>query len=193
MNIIEAMRTPNKHMIMTNIANVHYMRMYNIAQGAVITNCPSTMTYGYQNTINSINLVYSCVIYRAGKIAVFRANNIDSISSGFSGCYMATFTHNNNRYVAHIAMDGHANIKTEWNNNVQNNIINNVTLFKPTHPLFPLSTTGVWGIITSDNRCYRLTVNEVTQNLNGRRNFINIPLGFPVLMEMQPITNGLIP
>ena len=178
---------------MTDIAKFHYMRMYSLVHNFGIRNFPSTTVYGYQNSINYLNLTYSCVIYAPGRIAVYMANNIDAISSGFSGCYMATFTHNNNRYVAHIAMDNNAATKNSWNQSVQNNVISNVTLFKPSTGVQQPQHVGIWGIITQNNRCYQLKVMESTSIQDFHRQFVAIPFGFPTLMELHPIRDGLIP
>ena len=73
---------------------------------------------------------------------------------------MASFSHNCSRYVAHITSTN-ISIKTSWNLAVKNQKIDNVVLFKPTEGLARIpGTIGIWGIITFNDRCYRLYVNE---------------------------------
>ena len=91
---------------------------------------------------------------------------------------MASFRHNGIRYVAHIPTPNNS-IKTSWNRAVKNRIIDNVVLFKPTEGLARIpGTIGIWGIITFNDRCYRLDVNEnapPSQAIRGQRIFNSIP------------------
>lgn len=198
MNIIEALLSLKKYSIMCNIAKFHYDNLYNVQaidlNSGVFANLRTTI-YGYQNVLTEQNLTYACVIYRAGRIAIFAANGIDAISAGFSGCYMASFTLGNNRYVAHLAMDSQIGVKNSWNNAVNNNIINNVTLFCPSSGVYPSRRVGIWGIITKTNRCFRLEVNEVIINQKGHRILQGIPYDFSFshVSNRLPIEGGLIP
>lgn len=77
-----------------------------------------------------------------------------------------------------------------------NRIIDNVVLFKPTEGLARIpGTIGIWGIITFNDRCYRLDVNEnapPSQAIRGQRIFNSIP-GNPMLTEIPPIAGGQMP
>lgn len=122
-------------------------------------------------------------------------NGQASVNSGFSGCYMASFRHNGIRYVAHIPTPNNS-IKTSWNRAVKNRIIDNVVLFKPTEGLARIpGTIGIWGIITFNDRCYRLDVNEnapPSQAIRGQRIFNSIPRN-PILTEIPSIAGGQMP
>ena len=162
MNLIQALRLPNSQAVMTNIARFHYQNIYNVGLTPPIFT-QSNLTFqikGYTRNYRFLRLDYACVIYIADRIAVVASNGIDTLSSGFSGCYMASFRHNGIRYVAHIPTPNNS-IKTSWNRAVKNLIIDNVVLFKPTEGLARIpGTIGIWGIITFNDRCYRLDVNE---------------------------------
>lgn len=87
-------------------------------------------------------------------------------------------------------------IKTSWNRAVKNRIIDNVVLFKPTEGLARIpGTIGIWGIITFNDRCYRLDVNEnapPSQAIRGQRIFNSIPRN-PILTEIPSIAGGQMP
>lgn len=54
---------------------------------------------------------------------------------------------------------------------------------------------GIWGIITFNDRCYRLDVNEnapPSQAIRGQRIFNSIPRN-PILTEIPPIAGGQMP
>ena len=108
---------------------------------------------------------------------------------------MASFRHNGIRYVAHIPTPNNS-IKTSWNLAVKNQIIDNVVLFKPTEGLARIpGTIGIWGIITFNDRCYRLDVNEnapPSQAIRGQRIFNSIPRN-PILTEIPSIAGGQMP
>lgn len=136
MNLIQALRLPNSQAVMTNIARFHYQNIYNVGLTPPIVT-QSNLTFqikGYTRNYRFLRLDYACVIYIADRIAVVASNGIDTLSSGFSGCYMASFRHNGIRYVAHIPTPNNS-IKTSWNRAVKNRIIDNVVLFKPTEGL----------------------------------------------------------
>ena len=104
MNLIQALRLPNSRAVMTNIARFHYQNIYNVGLTPPIAT-QSNLTFqikGYTRNYRFLRLDYACVIYIADRIAVVASNGIDTLSSGFSGCYMASFRHNGIRYVAHI-------------------------------------------------------------------------------------------
>ena len=182
---------------MTNIARFHYQNIYNVGLTPPIVT-QSKLTFqikGYTRNYRFLRLDYACVIYIADGIAVVASNGIDTLSSGFSGCYMASFRHNGIRYVAHIPTPNNS-IKTSWNLAVKNRIIDNVVLFKPTEGLARIpGTIGIWGIITFNDRCYRLDVNEnapPSQAIRGQRIFNSIPRN-PILTEIPPIAGGQMP
>ena len=154
MNLIQALRLPNSQAVMTNIARFHYQNIYNVGLTTPIVT-QSDLTFqikGYTRNYRFLRLDYACVIYIADRIAVVASNGIDTLSSGFSGCYMASFRHNGIRYVAHIPTPNNS-IKTSWNRAVKNRIIDNVVLFKPTEGLARIpGTIGIWGIITFNDR-----------------------------------------
>lgn len=197
MNLIQALRLPNSQAVMTNIARFHYQNIYNVGLSPPIVT-QSNLTFqikGYTRNYRFLRLDYACVIYIADRIAVVASNGIDTLSSGFSGCYMASFRHNGIRYVAHIPTPNNS-IKTSWNRAVKNRIIDNVVLFKPTEGLARIpGTIGIWGIITFNDRCYRLDVNEnapPSQAIRGQRIFNSIPRN-PILTEIPPIAGGQMP
>lgn len=68
--------------------------------------------------------------------------------------------------------------------------------FKPTEGLARIpGTIGIWGIITFNDRCYRLDVNEnapPSQAIRGQRIFNSIPRN-PILTEIPPIAGGQMP
>ena len=133
MNLIQALRLPNSQAVMTNIARFHYQNIYNVGLTPPIVT-QSDLTFQIKGYTRNYRFL--------------------------SGCYMASFRHNGIRYVAHIPTPNNS-IKTSWNRAVKNQIIDNVVLFKPTEGLARIpGTIGIWGIITFNDRCYRLDVNE---------------------------------
>lgn len=149
--------------------------------------------YGYSHIVNGIS--YGLVKYFPSQIAVWSIDNgTAGLSASFSGCYMAKFRYQGQYYIAHIAKEhSHTASSESWNRLVDDRIIQDVILFKPTEGLNVAQAVGVWGLITSDNRCYRLYANENTQIANYRRTFDSIPIGYPTLTPLNRICSGKIP
>ncbi len=100
----------------------------------------------------------------------------DFISGPFSGCYMATYIHNNIRYGVHINLgnsNGHIDQRNSWNVAVPH--FQNITLCKPSSNYVDLQRDPVvsqyggivqyWGIISDANFCYTVALQR--QNING--------------------------
>ena len=182
-----------------NVAEIDGI-FYDLDATADLGNQGDKLLYGRFNVDN--HLIRDLYPIGDGYLSCFTIPGTDSMSGSYharnhtrSGCYMASFRHNGIRYVAHIPTPNNS-IKTSWNRAVKNQIIDNVVLFKPTEGLARIpGTIGIWGIITFNDRCYRLDVNEnapPSQAIRGQRIFNSIPRN-PILTEIPPIAGGQMP
>ena len=112
-------------------------------------------------------LDYRYVIYHPDHLAVYLTDNLDIISFGFQGCYMALFEYKEKIYGAHIAKDS-GNYKGKdysnnsvflWNYLVENNIIRCISMFDPTEAI-PYNFKKHWGIIKPDGSCFAVIRDE---------------------------------
>jgi len=82
----------------------------------------------------------------------------DVISYNFTGCTMATYVHNGVRKVCHVSTGKGQDCKAEWDRIKGEST--NVKEFKPSDYIKTkgLAFAGCYGIITSDDKCYSVTV-----------------------------------
>lgn len=123
--------------------------------------------YGFNiDRTDSINIDYSVVLYAQCKVTVIPTDNA-TLSFDFSGCYMASFKFNGQRYVAHIAYGDNYGRNaylgaTYWNQFITKNVenISEIRLFKPTEWVdqYQGIFKHVWGLITERGDCYAIRV-----------------------------------
>lgn len=193
--LLSDLQSWRKNSIATKICTTYYNIEHQTSAQAISRLNIRTVICGFSNEINRccVTYNYSVVKYQAAKIAVFKTN-LDTLSAGFCGCYMASFYWENERYVAHIARESDfTTTKAEWNNLVLNNNISRVHLFKPS--IQPPKRVGLWGLITNDDKGYSVDISENVLNNRElhRLQFSKVPLGYPKVYTLEEISGGIIP
>ena len=131
---------------------------------------PQFCTYGASFTLGELNVQGVFWDEVTKKISVYPVRN-DAISFKFSGCIMARFRIHEVYYVAHIHTDKDQELdcRKAWADFILNNenIIDELIMFKPGSEGTGFPTGGCHGIITRCGQCYTVRIDPYTNQCSN--------------------------